>query len=103
MLGFPSLGQLRYQKEDQVVEIAGTRVSTVEMPCFRISTSLEPPKFLRYQSNCKEVTGRLASLASHSFGTGRSIRSVSGQVHCRIQAQRSHMPNRTRLLSTYSH
>jgi hypothetical protein len=70
--------------------IAGTRVSTVEMPCFRISTSLEPPNFSRCHNICKEVTGCPASLSSHSFGTCRLARSVSGPFHCRIQTQRSH-------------
>jgi hypothetical protein len=52
------------EKEYRVVAIVGTRVSTVEMPCFRINTSPESATVLQTRKICKEVPGCLASLAS---------------------------------------
>ena len=48
--------------------IAGTRVSTVERPCLRITTSPEPATFLHTQKIWKEVPGCLASLTSRHRG-----------------------------------
>jgi hypothetical protein len=46
------------------MDIAGSCVSTMEMPCFSITTSLESSALLYTRDAGKRDDGRLASLAS---------------------------------------
>ena len=66
--------------DDRVMEVAGTRVSTMEMPCFRITTSPESANLLLYTQNTyKEVLGCLAALASPHLG--QCLRRLGDQCH----------------------
>ncbi len=79
--GFPSVVRSQEDREDRVVAIAGTRVSTVEMPCFWIT---KPATLLHTPHICKEVEvpGCLASLASPHFWCKWCLPCVSG--YCNV-------------------
>ena len=49
---------------DELVAIAGTGVSTVERPRFRITTLPEPATLLYNRNICKDIPGRLARFTS---------------------------------------
>jgi hypothetical protein len=64
-LGFRRLNYFGIKKAEGVVAIAGTSMSAVEIPCFRITTSPGSANLLLYiQQICREGPGCLATLAS---------------------------------------
>jgi hypothetical protein len=68
--------------------IAGSCVSTMENPCFSITTSPESPTLLYTQNTHEGHTGLLASLASHHYGHYGPITSTDNIVAALGQSNR---------------
>jgi hypothetical protein len=77
--------------------IAGTRVSTVEKPCFPITTSPEAATLLYTRNICKDLPGCLANLASRHCGQWPHAQNVSRCHRSQTQVRQSNISNQPHL------